>query len=1466
MMKKIYLVLAGFLAFSLQLQAQCADVTLSSQADVNSFQSAPGGCSTLSGVLTISGNDITDLTPLSGITSVGTLMITDNPNLQNLHGLEGIGTVGLNVNIKNNAVLANVDALSHIGSFGGEATYGQRGINIENNPMLTSTYGFNNLQGPIGSLYIINNDALTDITGFDNIYEISGDGLEISGNASLASLSSLQNITMINPGVTIMNNDALTNLDGLLSLKTISLVRGAGIWLVVSGNPSLVDVDGLSNLNQMTGSPKITFTNDPNLTRGCGLFNIINEKETNCPGCVTYDFSGSGITKEQIIAGGPCGSPANGGVCDQRISLTSQAEVDAFPTTHGCSIVTAELQVSGSDIQNLDGLSGINELRGLFHMPSNPMLTDITGLSHVTKAGILSIVYNDALHDLNGLGALETVGSLEIRGMTLTDFSGMTALDSAGTIVLEDNVSIGSLHGLENIEFLDALKISRNASIKLDGLSGLKRVAGQMQIDQNGLMTLSPLANLTSVGSLFIGGNALPNLDGLSSLTTTSSIQILYCTKLQNIQGLSNVRGGVSLLKIDSNPKLTSLHGLEGVTSAGDVIVSANDVLTDLSGLGLYYSGTILVGYNPAMTSLNGLNNLTRIDGGLSLIRNEKLADISALSSITEIKGSLVIMDNAALKTLDGFSSLTSVTQGPGDPGAAFIVEDNSSLMNFNGMQNLVNVNGDAVINRNTALVDVDSLSNWSTIKAGASLHVTGNVSLSRGCGFYNVLHTSNPATSFSGNGPGVTKDAILANGPCKSVDPCNGDIILASQADVDAFATTYECTTLTGTLTITGADIINLDGLSHLISTGALFIKDNPALTDLSGLSHVTSVNGGVFISGNAALKNVNGLQGLKTIQGSSLSPIKIYDNPLLENVDSLKSLTTLGAGATIYVVNNPKLIKGCGLYPLVSRYYNNTTASFTFTGNGPTVTKEEINSAGECDPGGATCSTTVKLISQAQVDNFFVTRSCPVFTGWLTINGSDITNLDSLYRLTSVSNLFVQSNPNLADISGLRNLQSSDQFTISDNNSLDSISLPGLQSVNFININDNDVLAYLDLPALTSGNEVYISRNSNLGSLEGISNLDQVDILVIEDNDKLTSLHGLEGISGSLGIRENDGLTDLSGLTLTTAGSLSITENSNLTSLHGLENLTHATDLSIELNVKLENLDELYSLTSLDGSLLLNGNTALQNVDGLSSLTTITPSPGHRLIVTNNTNLTRGCGFYNVIHTSNPPTFFEGNGPAVNRTTILEQGPCRDDRNVTAPANLTFSNVTDNSMTLSFTAGTGQDGYMVIMRAFESALPNDAPVDGTEYHVGDVLGCCSIIVGMGIDTTYSAMYLEQDVDYYFDVIPYINSSEYLLLKSIGGHQRTMPAHQPYPNPFVEELTIPFTVAGESADVRIIITDQLGRPVSEVVNDRYAKGKHTVKWNRIDTNGNRANTGIYMYQVSTSEQGQASQGLIVAN
>src|SRR5260221_8174173 len=76
--------------------------------------------------------------------------------------------------------------------------------------------------------------------------------------------------------------------------------------------------------------------------------------------------------------------------CNGNIALTSQAQVDAFPATYGCSVITGTLSISGSEITNLDSLYSITRIDGNpgnLSLTGNPMRKNINVLSCLSYVG-----------------------------------------------------------------------------------------------------------------------------------------------------------------------------------------------------------------------------------------------------------------------------------------------------------------------------------------------------------------------------------------------------------------------------------------------------------------------------------------------------------------------------------------------------------------------------------------------------------------------------------------------------------------------------------------------------------------------------------------------------------------------------------------------------------------------------------------------------------------------------------------------------------------------------------------------------------------------------------------------------------------------------------------------------------------------------------------------------------------------
>ena len=282
------------------------DVTLSSQAQVDAFN-----CVEVDGNLTISGNSISNLDGLATLKKVSnSLIIRDNPALLNLNGLMNLTAVGGALSVTNNDKLTDLNGFSSLGSIA--ATFGS--LQIGDNQLLNNLDGFSSLINANGPITITDNPFLETINGFSAMSTLRG-GIKISNNEALKSINGFNGLEAISPTsfrarliLTVVNNKSLTGIDGFSSLTGLFGAR-SGASVTISDNPALKDVDGLSSLstisdvdifasNVLTISNNatlenidglsalsasehperltVTVTQNPSLTRCCGLFNYLS--------------------------------------------------------------------------------------------------------------------------------------------------------------------------------------------------------------------------------------------------------------------------------------------------------------------------------------------------------------------------------------------------------------------------------------------------------------------------------------------------------------------------------------------------------------------------------------------------------------------------------------------------------------------------------------------------------------------------------------------------------------------------------------------------------------------------------------------------------------------------------------------------------------------------------------------------------------------------------------------------------------------------------------------------------------------------------------------------------------------------------------------------------------------------------------------------------------------------------------
>ncbi len=419
-MWKLVIFFVALLAINcLQAQTCLPDgINFTTQAQINSFQVNYPNCTSIEGDVMINGVDITNLSGLSMLTSIGgSLSIgyyenAGNPNLTSLAGLNG---------------------LTYIGSY----------LLIINNLALTNLSGLNNLTY-IGSDLNISNNTLSTLAGLQNLDSIGG-SLGIERNYSLLSLTGLNNLSSIGNKIYITENHALASLAGLNNINAASIHD-----LIIYNNSSLSNCAVQSICNYLAS---------PN-----GVVQIIN----NAIGCNTPPeiAADCGITL-------PCLPFGN-------YYFTSQAEIDNFQTNYpGCTSLQGYVSIVGDDIVNLNGFNVVASFENELHITNNPLLVNLSGLDSVEYVGDkfyinnnlnltsltalaklnyvgseLYIGYNKVLPSLSGLENMVTIGSdvYFVGNDKLTSLTGLASLDSiGGSLTIAWNKILTSLAGMENL-------------------------------------------------------------------------------------------------------------------------------------------------------------------------------------------------------------------------------------------------------------------------------------------------------------------------------------------------------------------------------------------------------------------------------------------------------------------------------------------------------------------------------------------------------------------------------------------------------------------------------------------------------------------------------------------------------------------------------------------------------------------------------------------------------------------------------------------------------------------------------------------------------------------------------------------------------------------------------------------------------------------------------------------------------
>ncbi|MCA9661454.1 MAG: hypothetical protein KC486_24150 [Myxococcales bacterium] len=389
---------------------------------------------------------------------------------------------------------------------------------------------------------------------------------------------------------------------------------------------------------------------------------------------------------------------------------------------------------------------------------------------------------------LDALGSLRRIdGSLILRDLPIADFLPLASLTHVGALRLSNFSQVADLAGFDGLTSAGTLRLSN-----LPALTDLSGLGSLTDLDELSLwdLNVTSLSGLGPVSPAEISIRVcqeLTSLTGLEAVTTAASVTLSNTNALASLDGLKNL-ASVESLSLDVGG--LDLAGLDSLAQVGDFVVGG-DNLVDVGPLpALVAVDGLKVWYSPQVESLSGLSNVTELAGGLELLSLTGLTELSGLASIATI-GDLEINQCDGLTTLQGLDALAAVTN--------FSVEKNDSLTAVTGLGSLATISGRLVVRGNNQLVDLAGMTLAPAI--GDGVEIAGNPLL----------------TSLSG---------------LEGVTTLVGDLLLDNNSALSSLAALKALTLIGGDLTITdNAQLPTQDALDFAAGvevTGSTEISGN--------------------------------------------------------------------------------------------------------------------------------------------------------------------------------------------------------------------------------------------------------------------------------------------------------------------------------------------------------------------------------------------------------------------------------------------------------------------------------------------------------------------------------------------------------------------------------------------------------------------------------------------------------------
>jgi hypothetical protein len=280
-------------------------------------------------------------------------------------------------------------------------------------------------------------------------------------------------------------------------------------------------------------------------------------------------------------------------------------------------------------LSSLDFLNGIKLIFSSCTISDNNELIDIAPLKNLISVNYLTISNNEKLTNLNGLDSLQSA-----KGIFIANNKNLTSLFTNRTngksideiIVIKENDALKEINFDFELKDIKSMEITSNRNLETVEIPNLA-ITSNFSLDVNNNASLKSLN--------------LPNIKRIISYNITNNANL---TSLGNSDSLFNI----VYLTIENNPKLIDLSALANITRFTNFTINNNQSLLKLKQLKALktISGLATITYNDNLQSL--FNDVTQIEGNLTISNNPKLTDITGLKNVSMLSN-YVIINNTSL-------------------------------------------------------------------------------------------------------------------------------------------------------------------------------------------------------------------------------------------------------------------------------------------------------------------------------------------------------------------------------------------------------------------------------------------------------------------------------------------------------------------------------------------------------------------------------------------------------------------------------------------------------------------------------------------------------------------------------------------------------------------------------------------------------------------------------------------------